>query len=147
MKFATVLALAALAAGVLGVTAVSAQDPISARKDLMKGVGRQAGIVTKMVRGEDPYDAAKVTAAFDTWSDAAKKFGTLFPDNSKDGDTRAMPAVWTDRATFTAKLAAWDKDLADNRAKATSNLDGLKAAMAVLGKDCGGCHETFRKPQ
>jgi cytochrome c556 len=141
-----VLGLAAtLAAGV--TAAIAQQSPIDARKALMKANGRESGVVTRMVRGTDPYDAAKVTAAFAVFADTAAKYGALFPDNSKDGETRAMPAIWTDKAKFEAELAKFGKDVADGKAKATSNLDGLKEAMAAIGKDCGSCHEAFRKPQ
>jgi cytochrome c556 len=145
MKIVSALAVAALVA--FGATAVLAQqNPIEARKALMKANNDNARIVVGMIRGTDPYDAAKVGAAFDQWADTAKKFGALFPENSKTGETRAMPAVWTQRAKFDTLIARFGKDVADTRAKAT-NLDGLKTAMAVIGKDCGDCHETFRRPQ
>lgn len=147
MRVVTVFAAAAVAALVFGVSAVVAQqNPIEARKALMKANNNNARVMVGMLRGTVPYDAAKATAAFDQWADTAKKLGALFPDNSKDGDTEAMPAVWTERAKFEAEIAKFGKDVADNRAKGTTNLDGLKAAMAVIGKDCGSCHETFRKP-
>lgn len=63
------------------------------------------------------------------------------------GDTRATPAVWSERPKFDAAIAKFAKDVADQRAAAVKDLDGLKAAMAVVGKDCGDCHEPFRKPQ
>ena len=145
-KIVSVLAIAAACA--LGATAVLAQqNPLDARKALMKANNTHAGNMVRMVRGTDPYDAAKATAAFDQWADTAAKFGALFPDNSKDGETRATAAVWTERAKFNAEIAKFAKDVADTRAKGTANLDGLKEAMAVIGRDCGSCHETFRKPQ
>lgn len=145
-QFVCGLAIAATLA--LGVTAVLAQqNPIDARKAMMKANGREAGVVTRMVRGTDPYDAAKVTAAFAVFADTAAKYASLFPDNSKEGDTRATPAVWTEKAKFEAELAKFGKDVADGKAKATANLDGLKEAMGPIGRDCGSCHETFRKPQ
>jgi cytochrome c556 len=147
MKIVTALALAALAASV-GATAVLAQqDPLAARKALMKGNGQQAGMMVRMTKGEVPFEAAKVTAAFDQWAETAAKFPSLFPANAKDGETRALPAIWTERAKFEAEVAKFAKDVADNRAKAVASLDGLKSAMAAIGKDCGSCHETFRKPQ
>lgn len=147
MKIVTALALAALAAS-LGATAVLAQqDALEARKALMKGNGREAGAMVRMTKGEVPFDAAKVNAAFDQWTATAAKFPSLFPPNAKEGETRALPAIWTERAKFEAEVAKFAKDVADNRAKAVANLDGLKVAMAAIGKDCGSCHESFRKPQ
>lgn len=147
MKFVTALALAALAASVVATSVLAQQDPLAARKALMKANGQHAGAMIKMTKGEIPFDVAKVNAAFDQWADTAKKLPSLFPDNSKDGKTRALPAVWTERTKFDAGIAKFAKDVADYRAKATANLDGLKVAMAAIGKDCGSCHETFRKPE
>ncbi|MBS0246952.1 MAG: cytochrome c [Proteobacteria bacterium] len=148
MKLSTWLATGLVATVALATTAVVAQqDPIATRKDLMKANGRNAGVIVKMVKGEEAYDPAKVKAAFDQWDETASKFGALFPDSSKEGDTRALPAVWTERAKFDAAIAKFKKDVDDNRAKAMSGADGLKVALGAVGKNCGDCHEAFRKPQ
>ena len=144
MLIRTVLAVGAIAIGISA--AVAQQDIIDQRKALMKGNGAQAGIVTRMVRGDDPFDAAKVQTAFAQWAETAQKFPALFADNTKTGDTRALPAVWEKRADFVAAAAQFGKDVDEQKAKATT-LDGLKAAMPVIGKNCDDCHQTFRRPQ
>ena len=64
----------AIAVVALAVTAVMAQsDPLSQRKTLMKGNLEGAQNVTKMVRGENPFDPAKVNAAFVQWTETAQK--------------------------------------------------------------------------
>jgi cytochrome c556 len=113
----------------------------------MKLNNQHAGAMIRMVRGTDPYDAAKAKAAFDQFADTAAKFPALFPDNSKDGDTRAAAAIWTDRAKFNAEIAKFAKDAEAGKTKAVASLDGLKEAMGPIGADCGSCHETFRKPR
>jgi cytochrome c556 len=144
MIIRTVLAVAAIA---IGVTAVAAQqDPIAARKALMKGNGQQSGVVTKMLRGEEPFDAAKVDAAFSQYAETAQKLPGLFPENSKTGETRALPKIWENRGEFDAAIAKFAKDVADNREK-VKTLEGLKANYPAVGRNCGGCHETFRRPQ
>jgi cytochrome c556 len=141
MRFVTAFAVAAVAVVAFGATvAVAQQDPIAAREGLMKANGRNAGVVSKMIKGEAPYDAAKVKAAFDQWDETAQKMVSLFPDNSKSGNTRALPAIWSERPKFEAAVAKFKKDVGDNRAKAMTGLDGLKVAMAAVGKNCGGCH-------
>lgn len=139
-------ALLAAATVALGVTAVVAQnDPIAARKALMKGNNDNAANLVKMTRGEAPYDAAKVNAAFAQWAETAEKFPKLFPDNSKEGGrTRAAAKIWQTRSDFEAKVAAFAKAVADNRDKA-KNLDELKVALVAVGKTCDGCHEQYRK--
>ena len=135
----------AVAVAALGVTAVVAQsDPIAARKALMKGNNDNARNLVRMTRGEDPYDAAKINAAFAQWGETAQKLPALFPDNSKTGEnTRATPKVWETRADFDAKVAAFAKAIADNRDKA-KNVDELKVALGAVGKTCDGWHEQYR---
>jgi cytochrome c556 len=143
----TILAVAAVALGASTFTSVMAQpDVIKARQELMKRSGQQMGVVGRMVRGQDPFDAAKVNGAFDAWADKAQKLPAAFPDASKSGQTNALPKLWEDRAGFSAEIAKFQKDVADNRGKAAANLDGLKAAFPAILNDCNGCHEKYRKP-
>ena len=102
-------------------------------------------IVVRMMRGLAPFDAAKVDAAFAQWADTAQKLPGLFPDNSKTGqNTRAAPKIWMTRADFDAKAAALGKAVAENREKAKSSLDGLRAAIPAVGKACDACHKDYR---
>lgn len=138
---------AAALIGAFGVGIASAQqkNPIEERQAIMKSHGREATAMSKMVKGELPYDAAKVNAAFTAWEDGTKKLPDLFPADSKTGhETRALPKIWTDTAEFKKHLEALAKDVSAEKSKAASGLDGLKQAMAVVGKDCKGCHDEFR---
>lgn len=145
MKFGTGLA-AAIAVSALSATAVIAQqDPIAARQALMKGNNDNAKIVIQMMRGQAPFDSAKVEAAFAQWADTADKLPGLFPDNSRTGrDTRAAPKIWAAKADFDALASAFRKAVAANRDKATASLDGLRAAIPAVGKTCDNCHEDYR---
>jgi cytochrome c556 len=126
-------------------TAVIAQsDPISERKQTMKGVGGQARVGAQMVKGDVPFDLAKAQAVFATYASAAAKMPTLFPDNSKTGgETTAAPKIWEDMNGFKAAFAKFE---ADSKAAQASvkDLDTFKVAFGNMGKNCGGCHETFR---
>jgi cytochrome c556 len=139
----TVLAVAALA---IGMTAVAAQqlDVIAQRKALMKQDGDRAKILAAMIRGDAPFDAAKAKAVFAGFVEVAEKSQNLFPDNSKTGgDTTARSTIWENKADFDARLA---KFAADSKAAEASvqDLDSLKAAVAVVSKNCSGCHELYR---
>ena len=139
---------AALAAAflVLGVGAVIAQsDPIATRKGLMKENQDNAEIVVRMMRGQAPFDAAKVEAAFAQWTDTAQKLPSLFPGNSKSGQkTRAAPKIWTAKADFDDKATAFGKVVADNRDKAKGSVDALRAAIPAIGNACDACHKDYR---
>jgi cytochrome c556 len=129
-----------------GVTALSAQsDPIAARKAIMKANGDQSRIATEMLEGKRPFDLGAAKKVFATFAEA-EKAKDLWPDTSKTGDTAALPAIWENKADFDAKLA---KFVADAKAAepATTNADTFKAQVTEVRKNCGGCHQTYRKRQ
>ncbi|MFZ2091726.1 MAG: cytochrome c [Pseudolabrys sp.] len=130
----------------LGVGAVLAQsDPIAARMALMKGNNDNANAVVQMMKGQAPFDAAKVDAAFAQWADTAQKLPGLFPDNSKTGQkTRAASKIWVTKADFDTKAAEFGKVVAENRDKAKGSLDGLRAAIPLVGNACDNCHKEYR---
>jgi cytochrome c556 len=132
----------------LSVGALMAQsDPIAARMALMKANNDNARVVVPMMRGQKPFDAAAVEAAFAQWADTAQKLPGLFPDNSKTGEkTRATPKIWENKKDFDEKALAFAKVVAENRTKAVASLDGLKEAMSPVGKACDNCHEDYRAP-
>jgi cytochrome c556 len=137
-----VLAATAL---VIGATAVVAQsDPIAARKALMKGNSDEGRVAREMMDGKRPYNnetAQKVLAAY---QDTAAKFSALFPDNSKTGDTRALPVIWEKKAEFNAAVAKFGADAKAAAAK-TKDLDSFKASMSEVGRNCGTCHDAWRR--
>ncbi len=139
-----VLAVAALS---LGATALIAQsDPIAARKAIMKANGDQNRIGTEMIEGKQPFNLDAAKKIFTTFADT-EKVKALWPDNSKTGgDTAALPAIWENKADFEAKIAKFIVD-AKAAGAATTNLDTFKAQMTEVRKNCGGCHQTYRKRQ
>jgi cytochrome c556 len=137
----------AAAIAAIGVTTVVAQsDPLTQRKAIMKGVGEQSRVARDMIDGKVPFNADAAKKVFATFEDASAKMPALFPDNSKTGDTAALPAIWENKSDFTAKFAKLGTD-AKAAAAQVKDLDSFKAAMGEVGKNCGGCHQTYRKSQ
>jgi cytochrome c556 len=145
----TVFAVATAAAVAIGVCAAAAQeDPIKARKALMKANGQQAKIVGDMAKGDTPYDQAAVNKALDAFQNAAAKMPALFPDSSKGGDPaddfNAGPKIWEDMADFKARFVKFGDDAKAAEAS-VKDVDTLKTALGNIGKnDCGGCHQIYR---
>ncbi len=132
----------------LGIGVVAAQqDQVKQTQAMMKGNGKNAGALSAMVKGEKPYDQATVNAALAQFEDTIKKFPTLFPAATKglkpEGDYFASSKVWEDKAGFDGHIASFAKSVADAKGKIT-DLDTLKAVLPTIGKQCGGCHETYR---
>jgi cytochrome c556 len=143
----TVLTVTAI---VLGLSvAIAQQDPIAARKALMKGNGDAAGIGAAMIKGTAPFDIEKVHKIFANFEEVSAKAPALFPENSIDEATAddpytASPKIWQNLDDFTARLAKLGAD-AKAADASVKDLDSFKAAFGNIGKnDCGGCHELYR---
>jgi cytochrome c556 len=148
----SVLVVAMITVVAIGVTAaIAQQDPIKARKDLMKTNGDQAKIGAAMVKGDRPFDLAAVHKIFATFEDAAVKMPALFPDNTKSevnsseaDDFSPTPKVWEDMADFKARFVKFGED-AKAAAATVKDLDSFKVAFGNIGKNhCGACHELYR---
>lgn len=139
-----------VAAVLLGIGAVYAQqDVVNQRQTSMKENGKNlGGVLGAMAKGEKPYDQAAVDAAIVKLAENAKTIGTLFPENTKglkaDGKYSASPKIWENRADFDSHVANYTKAINEVSAAGIKNLDALKAAVPVLGKQCSACHETYR---
>lgn len=139
-----------VAAVLLGIGAVYAQqDVVNQRQTSMKENGKNiGGVLGAMAKGEKPYDQAAVDAAIAKLAENAKTMGTLFPENTKglkaDGKYSASPKIWENRADFDSHVANYTKAVNEVSAAGIKNLDALKAAVPALGKQCSGCHETYR---
>jgi cytochrome c556 len=130
-----------LAAGAV----MAQQDQVKDTQTMMKGNGKNAGALAAMIKGEKPYDQATVDAALKQFADTGKKLPTLFPESIKgktfDGDYQPTDKIWTDKAGFDEHIASFAKTVSE--AKIT-DLETLKTTLPVIGKQCGGCHETYR---
>jgi cytochrome c556 len=145
MIFRSAFAVIALVAGM--TAAVAQQEAVEARKDLMSDHGRQFyGVLGRMQRGQEPYDQAKVDAAFAALAADATKVSAAFATKAmpeKRSDYDASPKIWENKADFDAKAAAFVKAVTDNRGTA-KNLDTLKVAYQAVGNTCNACHENYR---
>jgi cytochrome c556 len=144
MKFVTIATAVALVAG-LGA-AVAQGDAIAQRKELMKATGQATGPMGRMLRGEEPFDLAKVQAALNVYSRTAKAAPALFPAGSDVGDTKAQAAIFTEKDKFNGIFASWDQAAT---AALTSIKDeaSFKTEMPKVLSNCGACHTPYRKPQ
>ena len=140
MKFGLVAATLAIA---MASIAYAQGNVIEERQNLMKMNGQAMGILSPMARGEAPFDAAAAKQAFETIVSDMTTFPTLFPEGSETGDTKAGPAIWSDRAGFEA-TAAKLRTAAETAATSVTTLEQLQAAVQTVGAVCGECHQTYR---
>jgi cytochrome c556 len=136
---------------ILGVTTVvfAQADAVATRKQLMGTIASHAwSAFPKMLKGQEPYDQAKVNTGFAQMSDAVQKLPALFPAGTQGATTPgsnyiASPKIWENKTDFDARLAKFSKDLAAAKPKVRS-LDGLKDVYAGLNENCTACHDLYR---
>jgi cytochrome c556 len=139
---------AALAAIAIGATVVYAQnaDAIATRKATMKQFGGAMKNPGGMIKGDAPFDLAAVQASLKTLEEASAKAKTVFPDDSKTGDTDTLPVAFEKKSDL---FARFDKMGADAKAAHAAIKDeaSLKAEWPKVAANCGGCHKEYRKPK
>jgi cytochrome c556 len=133
---------------ILGVSVALAQSTgiIKERQDLMKANAEATKAPVAMVKGEAPFDLAKVQASLKTFQETSTKLKGMWPESSKTGEnTRALPAVWTNAKDY---LARFDGFASDAKAAAAAIKDeaSFKTEWPKVIGSCGGCHKDFRAP-
>jgi cytochrome c556 len=140
--------IAGLAALAVCTTLVLAQNKaaIDQRKQAMKAMSGAAKAPGAMAKGAEPFNLAKVQASLKTIASSAAKAKSLFPADSKMGETDALPVAFENKADLMArfdKLAA----SANAAAAAIKNEATFKTEWPKVTANCGGCHKVYRKPK
>ena len=143
---AGVLALS-VSAGV-AFAAMSADDAIKARRACMKlGHGGLMGVAVPIFKGDKPYDATALKAAFDNEDKLCADWSMWWGAELLTGDkeqTHAKAEIGTDRKGFDAAAGTWYN--ADQNLRKVTDATSFKAAFPAVGAGCQGCHEKFRAP-
>ncbi len=142
---AAVLALPGLA------VAQDVNPDVKARQAYMSVLAYNLGQIGGMAQGRAPYDAAvAAAAAANLYHLSMVDTGHMFAegtDNATIEGTRALPAIWSDRAGFDGRIAALREASEAMMNAAGTDLAALQGAMGPLGAACGGCHQNYRQAQ
>ncbi|PVE22373.1 cytochrome C prime [Microvirga sp. KLBC 81] len=121
-------------------------DPIRQRQELMKSNQEQVRLLSGMSRGQVPFNATQARAALQRIEQNAQQIPMLFPANSQQGKTDALPVIWERKADFDARATKLEQD-AKAAQTAITDQTSLQGAIQRVGQNCGGCHETYRKKE
>jgi len=130
---------------VLSAPALAA-DPAAAikyRQATMKALAGHLGAASALAKGEIAAQG-HLTVQVDALVATAKLTGDLFPADSAQGESAALPAIWENSADFAKAVAELDTAAAALAAAPKGDSAALGAALGALGKTCGGCHGSFR---
>lgn len=123
--------------------AAAPANPKATRQASFKKMGAAMKVLKEQLAGGSPAKPAMLEAA-QTVAVTARQQGALFPVGSGAG-TDALPAIWTQKATFDAQMA---KLVAESGKLVTvvngGNVDAIGAQFKVVGGTCAGCHKQFR---
>lgn len=138
---------AILAAGAMGA-AVHAQDAaaIAKRRSTMMAFGKAVRLPNAMMRGDVAFDAARLRVALRTIQDTAAKAKTVFPDNSRTGETETLPVAFERKADLFARFDA----LAAMAQAASGNIAdqvALKESWPKILSTCTSCHKEYVRPR
>ena len=129
--------------GLGGAALAQTFDPIQTRKagqDVLSGTF--AGVKAVITLKGDVKTLEAPGRAIQKW---AIVLPTLFPPGSDKGDTKAAPAIWTDRAGF--EKAAMALSAAGEKlsvAAKAGDETAVAAAFKEIGETCGACHKDYR---
>ncbi len=120
-------------------------DVIAARRDGLKGVARQMEAIKAVV--DQRGDPRSLTGGISGMIVFFEGLPARFPAGSGTGDTRALPAIWSDRAGFETANTNMVTQLRALQAAATAgDQAALAAAFQQTGATCGACHRPYRGP-
>jgi len=123
------------------IAAAQGDPPQVERWELMDEIGSKTQLMGEMVKRERPFDAEAVDEALLVLIDHGERFPTLFPEGS---DTRALPAIWENRADFEAKSRNMVEAARAARTAADGGLEAFAVAFRDLGQTCRACHTEYR---
>lgn len=135
-----------LAPALVSHDVLAQDDPIAQRKAIMEDVGDATRSGVPMARGQAPFDLETARNVFAVYVDAAARMPDLFPEGTETGgDTRALPAIWENKAEFVALFEEWGAASAAGL-EGTTDLASFQAALGEATQSCRTCHTDYRLP-
>ena len=123
-----------------------AEDAIAYRKAGMTMMAAHFGRVAAMANGRIPLDAKALADNAELATILSKLPYAGFIPGTDQGDTKALPKIWTENDKFLAAAAKMQGEMAKlNVAAKSGNMDAIKAAVGATGGACKACHDAYWK--
>jgi cytochrome c556 len=152
MKKTLLLAAVAVAMGSLAGIAAAQVKPdvlVKQRQSAMTLIGKYWGPIAGMASGKvSPYNADVVSRNATYLENLAQMPWDGFHENTKGEKSRALPAIWEQKAKFDELAQRLQAETAKlGQVARAKDEAGVKQQYAAVGKVCGACHEGFREKQ
>lgn len=143
---------AALTVSVMATAAWAATpaETVAARQNNFKQIGRAQKAISDELKKQSP-DVAVIRTNTQVLAGLAPQVSRWFPRGSgveSGAKTGALPLIWQQTAQFNNHASQLTNAVRGlQRAAASGNIDGIKAAFPAVGGACKGCHDTFKGPK
>ena len=113
------------------------EDAIKYRKNALYVMSTHFGRVAAMANGRIPFDAAAAASNAALAETMSKLPYVAFIEGSDKGDTKAQPAIWSDKAKFNAAAEKMQGEMSKLAMVAKGgNIDAIKAQVGATGGAC-----------
>ena len=146
-KLACGLALAGIAATAVFAQEMKPDRAIKYRQGIMQAIGWHMGVLSRMVKGEIPYNKDTAVRSATFISELTRMPWDGFVPVSYEGGakTKAKADIWKDKARFDKLAEAMQVETPKLVAAAQAGeLARLKPALSAMGDACNSCHDKFQ---
>ena len=117
---------------------------VAARMTLMSNMGRNMGVLGRMLKKKTPFDQVKATEAINNIKQLAVETPRVFEKRVLDPKSEAKELVWEEFETFT-KISSSLATSAKQLSSSMKSFDDLRPALITLSQSCKECHSRFRE--
>ena len=144
-RISRAFAAAVGAAVILAVAAADEKDAIEYRKDVMLSMAAHLSALTELLTGDLDFDESHVQAQAKSLGLNAQLVSSLFPPDSDEGETAALPGIWQRPEQFLARAETAEREGRNLVAAAESgDREFLVQSLKRLADACRNCHREFR---
>ena len=152
MKKTLLAAGVAIVVGGLAGAALAQVKPdvlVKQRQSAMTLIGKYWGPIAGMASGKvSPYNADVVSRNATYLENLAQRPWDGFHESAKGEKSRALPAIWEQKAKFDELAQRLQRETIKlGQVARAKDEAGVKQQYAAVGKVCGACHESFREKQ
>ena len=139
-------AAAAMAAGGVSAQQMKPETQIRMRKAAYDVMDYALEALDKMADGKLPYSKDEAVRNAEIVARVSQLPQNFFGEgaDSKAGETRAKPEIWTHRADFDRKMKNMIEETAKLPAAASGDIATLRKSVDASGDACKACHDDYR---
>ena len=150
MKNALVAAAVAIGVSIAGNALAQAKPDVlvKQRQAVMTLQGKYFGPIAGMASGKAPYNAEVASRSATYLENLAQMAWDGFHESTKGEKSRALPAIWEQKAKFDQYAQQLQAETAKlGQAARAKDEAGVKQQFQAVLKTCNGCHDDFRTKQ